>query len=393
MTASQSATLHQRLFKIDTHIDTPTASLMQSEWNFAQREHGAADTSQCDLPRIREGGIDAFGFAIYTPQAARTPAGFAAALARAVRAIERTQEVIRQNAPACGLTLTAADGLRLKAEGRCALYLSIENGYPLGRDAGNVRRFFDLGMRMLGLTHMLNNDLADSSTDPRGPEWGGLSPFGREVVAECNRLGVVLDASHASDQALEDLLELSPAPVILSHSGCRAVCDHPRNIGDGLLRALASKGGVIQINALPVAVVPAPEDGRTVALAAMLLRLSEVVLTPGVLAAAGLEWHRFEQTYPNPPATLDDYVGHIEHAVAVAGGDHVGIGCDFDGGGGVRRLSHVGEYPNLTAALLARGWAESALAKLWGGNTLRVLRAAGGPSPDISAPGSAPAGT
>jgi membrane dipeptidase len=238
-----------------------------------------------------------------------------------------------------------------------------------------VEVFHKLGVRMFGLTHMLNNDLADSSTDPRGSEWNGLSPLGREVVAECNRLGIVVDASHASDQALRDLLAQSERPVILSHSGCRAVCDHPRNIGDDLLRALAAKGGVIQINALPIAVVPAPEDGRTGALSDMLMQLKDAVLTPEVLAAAGREWHRIEAAYPNPRATLDDYVKHIEHAVSVAGIDHVGVGCDFDGGGGVTGLNDVSEYPNLTAALLARGWAVADLAKFWGGNARRVLGA------------------
>ncbi|MBI2497246.1 MAG: membrane dipeptidase, partial [Opitutae bacterium] len=279
------------------------------------------------------------------------------------------------NAVQCGLALTAADGPRLKAEGRRALYLSIENSYPLGLDAGNVAKFHALGMRMLGLTHMLNNDIADSSTDPRGAEWGGLSPLGREVAAECTRLGVVLDASHASDAALRDLLEISRAPVVLSHSGCRAVCDHPRNIGDEFLRALAARGGVLQLNALPVAVVPVPEDGRTAAISAILLRLRDAVLTPELQAVIHDEWNRHEAQYPNPPATLDDYVRHIEHAVAVAGIDHVGIGCDFDGGGGVAGLNEVSDYPNLTAALLRRGWTETDLAKLWGGNTLRVMRA------------------
>ena len=375
---SDSAALQSRCFTIDTHIDTPTASLTRPGWDFGVKHDFAADRSQCDLPRMESGGIDALVFAVYSTQAARTPAGFAAIHGQTLEVFARTHEVLRQNARRCGLALTADDGLRLKAEGRRAIYLSIENSYSLGRDLGNVRKFYDLGVRMLGLTHMLNNDLADSSTDPRGPEWGGLSPFGREVVAECNRLGIILDASHASDQALADLLTFSKSPVILSHSGCRAVCDHPRNIGDDLLRALAASGGVIQLNALPVAVVTSPEDGRTAALSAMLLSLADAVLTPDVLAAVGREWHRIETTYANPTATLDDYIKHIEHAVQVAGIDHVGVGCDFDGGGGVTGLNDVGEYPHLTAALLARGWTEGDLAKLWGGNTLRLYRAAQG---------------
>jgi membrane dipeptidase len=317
--------------------------------------------------------VDAMVFVVYSTQGARTAAGYAASHAQALRVFERTHEVIRQNAAQCGLALTAADGLRLKSAGRRALYLSIENSYSLGLEAGNVAKFHDLGMRMLGLTHMLNNDVADSSTDPRGPEWGGLSPLGREIAAECNRLGVVLDASHASDDALWDLLECAARPVILSHSGCRAVCDHPRNIGDELLRAVAAQGGVIQLNALPVAVVPTVEDGRTAALTDLLLQLGDTILTPEALARAGLGWHRIEATFPNPAVTLEDYVKHIDHAVAVAGIDHVGIGCDFDGGGGFPGLNSVADYPQLTAALVARGWTESALAKLWGGNTQRVL--------------------
>lgn len=370
---SPAAAVHERLFTIDTHIDTPTASLMREGWDFAAAHDFAADGSQCDLPRMKAGGIDALVFAVYTPQAARTPEGFAAVHEQAVRVFKRTHEVVRRNAAACGLALSAADAVRLKLEKRRALYLGIENSYPLGLDAGNVARFHGLGLRLLGLTHMLNNDVADSSTDPRGPEWGGLSPLGRDIVAECNRLRVVVDASHASDAALRDLLAASKAPVILSHSGCRAVCDHPRNIGDDLLRALAAKGGVIQLNALPVAVVSAKQDGRTAALAAMLMQMKDKVLTPDVLAWAGGEWSRIDREYPDPVVTMDDYVRQIEHAVNVAGIEHVGIGCDFDGGGGFPGLDSVADYPAITAALLRRGWSEAALAKLWGGNTFRLL--------------------
>jgi len=365
--------LHERLFTIDTHIDTPTARLMDPAWALAAAHDFAADGSQCDLPRMRAGGIDALVMAVYSPQGARTPEGFAVVHDQALRVFARTHEVIRQNAAACGLALTGGEAVQLKQSGRRALFLGIENSYPLGRDAGNVAKFHRLGMRMLGLTHMLNNDVADSSTDPRGPEWGGLSPFGREVVAECNRLRVVVDASHASDDALRDLLAVSRFPVILSHSGCRAVCDHPRNIGDDLLRAVAARGGVIQINALPAAVVPAPEDGRTAAIAGLLRRMSDQVLTPEVRAWAGGEWQRLEAAYPNPAVTLEDYLRHIEHAVKVAGIEHVGIGCDFDGGGGFPGLASVADYPNITAGLLARGWSEPALTKLWGGNTFRLL--------------------
>lgn len=366
---------HDGFFTIDTHIDTPTASLMRPGWDFAARHDRAADRSQCDLPRMAEGGLDALGFAVFVTQAARTPAGYARAHDSALRVIGRVHEVVAANSPLCALALRADDGPRLKAEGRRTLYLAIENSYSLGLDAGNVAKFHALGVRLLGLNHMLHNDLADSSTDPRGPEWNGLSPLGREVVAECNRLGVALDGSHASDEAVWDLLECSRTPPLLTHTGCRALCDHPRNVGDDLLRALAAKGGVIQINALPITVTHVPEDGRYAELNEFLLRLVDIEMTPEMRGALGAEWKRLDEKYPNPRCTLDDYIRHIEHAVAVAGIDHVGIGCDFDGGGGFEGLDEVSDFPKLTAALRARGWAEADLAKLWGGNTLRVLRA------------------
>jgi membrane dipeptidase len=370
------AALHERLFTFDTHIDTPTASLMREGWDFAARHERAVDRTQCDLPRMIAGGVDALGFAIYVTQAARTPSGLARAHESALRVFERTHAVLQQNAAQCGLALRADDGPRLKAAGKRAFYLTIENSYSLGRDPGNVAKFHALGVRLLGLNHMLHNDVADSSTDPRPPEWGGLSPLGREIVAECNRLGIALDASHASDDALWDLLEASRTPPLLTHSGVRAVCDHPRNIGDDLLRALAAKGGVIQINALPVALKNAPEQGLTAATAQFLLRLKDAELTPETKAMLSAEWRKIDEAFPAPRCTLDDVVAHIEHAVGVAGIDHVGIGFDLDGGGGFPDgLNDVADYPNVTRALRARGWTDESLAKLWGQNTLRVLRA------------------
>lgn len=369
--------LHERLFTIDTHIDTPTASLMRPGWDFGARHDFAVDRTQCDLPRMADGGVDAMVFAVYVGQAGRSPEALAVAHARAVRCFERTHEVLRAHAAACGLALTADDALRLKAEGRRAIFLSIENAYSVGRDLRNVAKFHGVGVRMAGLTHMANNDLADASTDPRGPEWGGLSPLGKEFVAECNRLGIVLDASHASDAVLRDLLEHSRAPVVLSHSGPRAVCDHARNVGDDLLRALAARGGVLQINALAISLVDDPGNRRTAAIAEVLMKYQDRVPDDAMLAEEDRDYDRACAAWPNPRVSLDDVIRHIEHAVAVMGIDHVGIGFDLDGGGGgFDGLRDVGDYPNVTRALVARGWTEADLAKLWGGNTLRVLRAA-----------------
>ena len=369
--------LHERLFTIDTHSDTPTASFLRAGWDFSARHDVATGGSQCDLPRMRDGGIDAMVFAVYFGQATRSPAGHAVAHDFALRCLERTHAVLQENKAECALALTADDALSLKAEGRRAIYLSIENAYTLGRDSGNVAKFHRLGVRMLGLTHILNNDLADSSTDPRGAEWGGLSPLGREVVAECNRLGIVVDASHASDAVLRDLLELSRAPVILSHSDCRALSDHPRNIGDDLLRALAAKGGVIQMNALAVSLARQPGLARSAAIGAVAVRYADKVPTPEMLAAADRDYDIACASHPNPAVTLDDFIDHLEHAAKVAGVYHVGIGCDLDGGGGnFPRLRDVSEFPNITGALIDRGWNSPDIGLVWGLNTLRVLHAA-----------------
>jgi membrane dipeptidase len=369
--------IHERQYTIDTHADTPTASFMRRGWDFAARHDITEDGSQCDLPRLVDGGMDAMVFAVYVAQAARTPHGHRVVHDIALRCLDQTLAVLRATAAACGLALGVEDALRLKAEGKRAIFLSLENAYSIGRDIANVHKFHRLGVRMVGLTHMLNNEVADSSTDPRGAEWGGLSPFGRDVVAECNRLGIVLDASHASDNALRDLMERSRAPVILSHSDCRAVCDHPRNVGDELLRELAASGGVIQINALPISLVNAPGTMRTTAIASVLMHYRDAVLTPAVIAAAERDYEHICTLHPNPHVTLDDFLRHVEHAAEVAGIDHVGIGCDFDGGGVIMDgLRDVSDYPNITHALLQRGWSEAELAKLWGANTLRVMRAA-----------------
>jgi membrane dipeptidase len=385
MPLDPAAALHERLFTFDAHSDTPTAWLMRPEWDFAARHERAADGSQCDLPRMIAGGADAMVFAAYVGQAVRSVEGGDVAHASAVRTLERTRAVVATNAAQCGLALTADDGLRLSAEGRRAIYLSIENAYSLGRDIGRVARFHGLGVRMLGLTHLLNNDVADASTDPRGPEWGGLSPFGRDVVAACNELGIILDASHASDAALRELLARSRAPIVLSHSGPRAVCDHPRNIGDDLLRDLAAAGGVIHINALPITLVNAPGNRQSEAISAALLRYQDRLPTPELRAEIGREYERVDREFPNPPVTLEDFIRHVEHVAEVAGIDHIGIGCDLDGGGGdFAGLRDVADFPNITRALLDRGWSEEDLAKLWGQNALRVMRKVQAARPDGS---------
>ena len=257
---ARAAALHARIFTIDTHVDTPTASLRRAGWDISQWHDVHTDYSQCDFPRMREGGLKAAVFAVFLSQGPRTPAGHAAARDAALRSFLNVHKVAARFPDQCELALTADDGPRIMATGRRAIYLSIENGYSIGKDLTLIKTYYGLGARIFGITHTSNNDLADSASDVKGPEWGGLSPLGRDAVKECNRLGLVLDASHASDTVLRQLIALSATPVILSHSGVKAVNNHPRNIDDDLLRELATHGGVIQMNTLSDYLIPVPPN-------------------------------------------------------------------------------------------------------------------------------------
>jgi membrane dipeptidase len=231
---------------------------------------------------------------------------------------------------------------------------------------------------MTGVAHFKNNDFGDSATDPGGPEFHGLSPLGRRLVQEANRLGIILDASHSSDDVFDQMLELSTTPIILSHSGCKAIYDHPRNLDDERLRRLAAKGGVIQINAYGdylAAAEPNPE--RDAALRALYERTGErQMLSAAQVAAMVRERAAILARYPGSQRSFDQFMAHLLHALRLIGPDHVGIGLDWDGGGGVAGMEDVSRIPRITQALLDAGYSEADLAKIWGGNVLRLLRAA-----------------
>ena len=364
--------LHESLITLDTHLDTP-AWLEVDGWNVADRHGVSADGSQIDLPRMKAGGLDGGFWAVYIPQGPLTPEGRAAARDAALVRLTRIREMVAANPRDFAIALTAEDAPRIAAEGKRIVYLSMENGYPFGEDVTLLRTFHQLGVRIAGLAHFRNNDLADSSTDPDGARWKGLSPLGRTWVAEANRLGVLIDASHSSDAVLDQLLEISRAPIILTHSGARAVFDHPRNVDDERLRKLAAKGGVIQLSAYSDYMIPrstnaerdaaiAPLRGRATTLAEQRTKQAKLV--------------EVEKTYPAPRANFDGFVQHLLHALRVAGVDHVGIGIDFDGGGGVTGLEDATDYPKISEALLRAGYTRGDLEKIWSGNALRVLAAA-----------------
>jgi membrane dipeptidase len=369
--------LHERLLTLDTHLDTP-AHFMSSGWDIMASHDVATDFSQVDYPRLVLGGLDGGFWVVYTPQGPRTPEGHASARDAALMTAVRIRELVARHGAEFELALQADDAAAIVARGKRVVYLSIENSYPLGHDLSLLDTFYALGVRMVGPVHFANNDLADSATDPKGKEWNGLSELGKQLVHEANRLGMVLDASHASDDVLDQMLATSTTPIILSHSGCKAIFDHPRNVDDTRLRALAKAGGVIQINSLSDYLIPTPDNpARKAAQHALFAKYGRIYgLDAKAREAFVKDRLALDKEYPAPKAGFADYMAHLLHALSVVGPEHVGVGADWDGGGGVTGLEDVASIPKITEALLAKGYSESDLQKIWSGNVLRLLRAA-----------------
>ncbi len=375
--AADARAIHERVLTLDTHLDTPS-NFRRPGWDMMDRHEVIDNFSFVDYPRMTEGGLDGGFFVIFTPQGPRDAEGFAAARDAALLRATQIREMVSRNHPYFELSFRADDAARINAAGKRVVFQSIENAYPLGTDLSLLKTFYDLGVRMVGPIHFRNNDFGDSSTDRDGPEWSGLSPLGRELVAEANRLGIVLDASHASDTVLAQMIDLSETPIILSHSGCKAVWDHPRNVGDALLVKLAESGGVIQMNAYSDYMLEVPENAEFEAeMDALQERYGPMRSLAGAeLVSYAAQRRALEAKYPEPRADFDDFMEHLLHALALVGPDHVGIGLDWDGGGGVTGLEDAADIPKITESLLAEGYSEEDIAKIWSGNVLRLLRAA-----------------
>jgi membrane dipeptidase len=374
---ARARAIHERLIVLDTHLDTP-AHLVWKDWSILDRHGIEDDGSQIDLPRMIAGGLDGGFFAVYTPQGPVTPEeDIAARDAGLLRALA-IRELVARYPDRFELALAADDAAAIAARGRRIVFMSIENGYPFESDLTLMGTFYKLGVRLMGPVHFLNNRLGDSSTDPAGKKWNGLSDLGKQFVAEANRLGVVVDASHASDDVLDQVIQLSKTPVLLSHSGCKAVFDHPRNVDDDRLRALAASGGVIQVSAYSDYMVPLTKSAERDAAMAEYQKANRAVASPTPAQRKALTARRREidKRFPQARATFEDFMAHLLHALKVAGVDHVGVGIDFDGGGGVTGLNDAADYPRITERLLKEGYTESDLQKIWSGNVLRLLRAA-----------------
>src|SRR5579871_3021671 len=259
--AADARAIHQRILTLDTHLDTPI-NFGRPGWDIMDEHSVTGDTSQVDYPRMVKGGLDGGFFAIFIPQGPRTPNGYAAARDAALKREAEIRDMVARHPGSFELAFRADDAERIVKSGKRVVFQSMENSYPLGTDIALLKRFYDLGVRMVGPVHFTNNEFADSATDPAGLEWHGLSPLGRELVTEANRLGIILDASHASDDTFDQMLALSTTPIVLSHSSARAVFNHPRNIDDVRIRRLAAAGGVIQINSYSDYLIETPQIGQ-----------------------------------------------------------------------------------------------------------------------------------
>ena len=330
-TFARAKDIHRDAIILDSHCDTPmffTDNSGENATMFGTR----SDRVHVNLPKMTEGRLDASIMVAYLPQGERTEAAYKAVTAQADRLLTQIEEVVEANSDRVGLAETMDDILRLKAQGKKAILKGIENGYAIGRDIRLLRHFRQRGIVYMTLCHNGDNDICDSARG--GAEHGGLSPFGREVVEEMNRLGILVDMSHAAETSFYDALEVSRAPIVCSHSSARALCDHPRNLTDNQMRALAKRGGVAQ-----------------------------TTVYGGFLRTDG-------------QATIIDAVEHLCHAARIMGVEHVGLGTDFDGDGGVPGLADASEIINFTRHLLHRHFTEQDIRLIMGGNFLRAMAAA-----------------
>ena len=369
--------IHDRVLTVDTHCDTPMR-MVGSEWDVGQRhEPGQRLSGKIDLPRMVEGGLDAEFFAAFVGQGALTPEGRIKAKERADLLIDAVHKMCEDYPDIVGFADSPDDAYRLEKEGKRAAFIGMENGYPVGKDISLVEKFYKRGVRYITLSHGSDNDICDSSTDRSNPEDNGLSDFGRKVVAECNRLGIMVDISHVSDKSFFDVLKVTKAPMIASHSSVRALCDHPRNLSDEMLKALAVNNGVIQICLVSSFVKksePNPEREKAVDALTQKYGAWRDIKDEEIRQKVRQEYSEIFEKYPEEKATLKDLVDHIDYVVKLIGVNHVGIGTDFDGGGGVEGCDDVSEMPNITEELLRRGYSEEDIRKIWGGNLMRVFR-------------------
>lgn len=383
--------IHDSVITIDTHDDINVQNFTDSI-NYTQRLN-----TQVNLPKMNEGGLDVAWFIVYTGQDTLTTEGYAKASDNAISKFEAIHRLCEEIAPdQIELALTSDDVRRIVAAGKKVAMIGVENAYPIGEDLSKIEEYQKRGARYISLAHNGHSQFSDSNTGERDSIWmhNGLSELGKQAVAEMNRVGIMIDVSHPSKEAMKQMIELTKAPIIASHSSARALCGHSRNLDDEQLLMMKENGGVVQTVAFGSYLNTEKNDARS----AFVSEISKKVAD-----SLGIEWYERSQfstltpeqresffaNYrkvqgmaqdlaakdPNaPPAVnVSDFVDHIDYMVKLIGIDHVGISSDFDGGGGIEGWSDASETFNVTLELVKRGYTEEEIAKLWGGNLLRVL--------------------
>lgn len=383
--------IHKRVITLDTHCDINIKNFTDSI-NYTQNLD-----SQVTLPKMKKGGLDVAWFIVYTGQDSLTEAGFAAALENAMSKFEAIHRLTEEIAPdQIELATTSDDVRRISSAGKKVAMIGIENGYPIGLDINNVQKFYDLGGRYMSLAHNGHSQLSDSNTGEEDNLWlhHGLSELGKQVIVEMNRVGMMIDISHPSKEAMKQMIQLSKAPIIASHSSARTLCDHSRNLDDEQLGWMKENGGVVQTVAFKSYLNTEKNEARLII---------ETKIGKEIMDSLGEKWHEWKEVknlsaqereafYSNyeimsrirtkkmksvenlPPAVnVSDFADHIEYLIGKIGIEHVGISSDFDGGGGIEGWNDASETFNVTLELVRRGYSEEEIEKLWSGNLLRVL--------------------
>lgn len=364
--------VHEKALTVDTHCDTPM-NMQRQGFDIGKKQ----STGQVDLVRMKEGGLDAMFFAAFVGQKPRTEQNYLEAWNLATEMIDSIHVQVERYNHLAEIAVTADDADRISRKGKRAIYIGLENGFALAKDLSRVKTFYNKGVRYITLSHSYHNDICDSSSDRAKPEHNGLSAFGKEVVAEMNRLGMMVDVSHISDKAFYDVIAVSKAPIIASHSSVRAIAKHDRNLTDDMLKALAKNGGVIQLCLLSEYV----KDPDTTTVRYQKDQEMRKVynekwptMNDDEKAEFRRQWNDIREKHPKKLATVADLIDHVDHVVKLVGVDYVGIGSDFDGGGGLSGCNDVSQFPNITRELLRRGYSEEDIIKIWGGNFFRVFR-------------------
>lgn len=387
----KAARIHEKVITIDTHDDINVKNFTDSI-NYTQNLN-----TQVNLPKMQEGGLDVSWLIVYTGQDTLSAEGYARASENAMAKFDAIHRLCEEIAPdQIELALTSDDVRRIQEKGKKVAMIGVENAYPIGEDLSNFEKYHELGARYISLSHNGHSQFCDSNTGERDSIWlyNGLSELGKEAVKEMNRLGIMIDVSHPSKESMMQMVALSKAPIIASHSSARALCGHSRNMDDEQLLAMKDNGGVVQTVALAAYVNTEKSEARSAYMRDIYKQVAD---------SLGMAWYErsqfrsltkeqqaeFIENYPRvmaigkemvasrtdiPPAVnVSDFVDHIDYMVELIGIDHVGISSDFDGGGGIEGWNDASETFNVTLELVKRGYTEEEIEKIWGGNLLRVL--------------------